>query len=300
MKPVLILVSLLSLFICGSCGSKRATDQGDEPQTFIDSSVGDYEILTRDTDSDPYDNLPIVQSRPDDGTNRWDFCNRTEFILNNMKYTKYSHTPTINEYLGVYVYDCSGFAGEFVLNEVLPSHHNDLFAGALKHHNSGSDLSRPRAWGFYDHFDSLYVHKINSTFWYVFKDIDELQQGDIIVAKYAEDWRPQYVEAEKKDASTGHVMIAWATRESTIDPNRTYVTVVDASGSGHNKDTRDTLADGVSATDGIGRGEMAYVAQGDSIIGYYWSKSTGNMYGIYTGKYDYHKRLQGVIFARVK
>lgn len=301
MKTVLVLVSVLSLFIYSSCDNKRVIGQNDETPTSFDSSIDDYEIIESEADSDPYDGLPVLQARPDDGTNSWDIYARTKFILANVKHTAYVHFPgEIDESRGIYKYDCSGFVGEYVLSMVLPSHYNDLFTGAFMQYSTGPDSLRPRAWGFYDYFDSLYVHNVNSAYWHVFKDIDDLKQGDIIVAKYAEDWRPQYVEAEKKDASTGHVMIAWYTRESEVDPNHTYVTVVDASGSGHNKDTRNTDDDGVTDKTGIGKGEMAYVSDGDTVTGYYWSKSTGNLYGIYTGKYDYYKRLQGVIFARVK
>ncbi len=310
--PFLLLATLGGAWLVG-CGEAIGPADGLE-----EYDLGDMEVIERDppTPSDVariFDTLPPLVMGSEDGPNIRRIKGRVQSILDNMKQTAYVHDSgkVLNESKGIYKYDCSGFVGEFVLKDTLPVHYDRLLAGAQQYHKGvyrdghweGADARRPRAWGFYDYFDSLRIHAPDNPDWYVFRTLKNLRPGDIIVARYADGWRDQRKD-RKLDASTGHVMIAWDVHTilNIGHTDHRKIKVVDSSSSGHDDDTRDTTSDGVSGSDGIGMGDMVYTADDNGHVdGYYWSKNIeGKWYSRWSGAYSYHARLEGVLFARAR
>ena len=299
-------------------------------QNKLDALDSDYELIYEDDggseDTDLHVSLGLDSSphRPAVDTAARIFYDRLVYIVGNLRDTEYVHASgrVMNEDEGIYKYDCSGFVGDFILKQVLPDHYQDLVDNAKCFH----DDSHPRAWGFYDYFrDILGDKKENSNhYWQVFKSYDQIQPGDIIIAKYDEDWRQHTID-KCGHASTGHVMVAWSFPvKSTVNNNEFWIQIIDSSGSGHGKDTRRTTYDGVNDSSGIGKGKMWFgynsktTPAGDSYhrpIYYRWSKVDGCKYTLTSmtancdGKHlcpcdgcsykaVYYQRLQGIIMAR--
>jgi len=275
--------------------------------------------------------------RPAEGTAARLFYDRMVYIMGNLRDTEYVHLAekVINEDDGIYKYDCSGFVGEFILQQTLSAHYQDLFDNAERFHSVADSIAdkRPRAWGFYDYFKEILGDEVENSnaYWYVFKSYEKIQPGDIIVAKYHEDWQ-KYLKDEKECASvsTGHVMLAWSFPViSTVNTDEFWIYIIDSSGSGHGKDTRKTDYDNVNDEEGIGKGKMWYgfntktTTDGKEYhrpIYYRWSAYDGCKYtlhsmtsncGYETGdvyycpgdpysslNHKYFERLQGIIMAR--
>jgi len=309
----LVLATLCGAWVTG-CGDATGPDAA-----LDDEDLGDTEQIERDPSAraavaEAFDTLPPRLFGNEGSENIRRIKNRVQSILSNMKETAYVHDEgmQLNEPKGIYKYDCSGFVGTFVLKDTLPTHYQRLLAGAQQYHKgvlqkdgsrAGADAVRPRAWGFYDYFDSLRVHAPQNGDWHVFRSLAELMPGDIIVARYANGWREQRKD-RGLDASTGHVMIAWDVHTvlNWLGKDHFKIKVVDSSSSGHDNDTRDTLSDGVSGDDGIGTGDMVFTADDNGDVdGYYWSKNVeGKWYSRWDGSYSYHRRLEGVLFARAR
>lgn len=252
-----------------------------ESQVDQSNEDSDFELIYEEegnvTEEDVY--LPTSGGRvhrPDENTAARLFYDRMVYIMGNMRDTKYVHhkDKVMDDDEGVYKYDCSGFVGEFILKQVLPNHYQDLVDNAERFHAD----SHPRAWGFYDYFREILgdSDENSNAYWYVFKSIEKIQPGDIIVARYDDAWRDFMKGKECKHISTGHVMVAWSFPViSDCTDNERWIYVIDSSGSGHAKDTRRTTYDDVNDETGIGKGKMWYgINQDDKRPIYYrWSKS---------------------------
>jgi len=298
-----------------------------QSEPVIDS---DYELIYEEDAENTDEGLPLYLGirfhRPTAGTNARLFYDRLVYIMGNLRDTEYVHASEriMNEDEGVYKYDCSGFVGNFILKQVLPDHYQDLVDNAERFHND----SHPRAWGFYDYFKEILGDKTENSndYWQVFKSYDQIQPGDIIVAKYDEDWRQDMIDT-CGHASTGHVMVAWSFPvKSTANENEFWIQIIDSSGSGHSKDTRRTTYDGVNDITGIGKGKMWYGYNSKTTLAgknyhrpiyYRWSKVHGCKYTLTSMitncdgthlcpckncsyKAKYYQRLQGIIMARPK
>lgn len=282
----------------------------------------DYEILGGEwdtvTDDASSQETGVGGTRPVEGTAARMFYDRLVYVMGNLRETRYVHhgDRVMDEDRGIYKYDCSGFAGDFVLKQALPRHYEDLAQNAKKFH-TGKDDEHPRAWGFYDYFNHILSggDENANAFWYVFKSIEKIQPGDIIVVKYDEKWRDAMIE-KCGSASTGHVMIAWSPPvHAAKDEYSIYVT--DSASSGHGRDTR-RGQDNVAGSNGIGKGRMWFGVnpKDNRPVSYRWSRSGGCKYTLEDMKTDcngndglcctknckykrtYYERLQGIIMAR--
>lgn len=122
------------------------------------------------------------------------FIARIEGILKNLRITKYVHTKDscIDEPAGVYQYDCSGFIGIFVINEILPEYCTALNKGrcCIRKYNCGNNINnttiRPLASDLYHYFETM---EVNDKFFGPVDHFKDVQKGDIIAIKYADKWR---------------------------------------------------------------------------------------------------------------
>ncbi len=285
-------------------------------------STSDYEILGEERGTDSDDSLPqeavMGGRRPAEGTAARMFYDRLVYIMGNLRETEYVHhrQRSMKEDEGIYKYDCSGFAGDFILKQALPQHYEDLARNAKRFH-SGKDDEHPRAWGFYDYFNEILADKDENgnAYWHVFKSIEKIQPGDIIVVKYDKKWQDSMID-KCGSASTGHVMIAWSP-PVRASKEEFSIYVADSASSGHGKDTR-RGQDNVAGNTGIGKGKMWYgVNPKDNRPVYYrWHHSDGCKYTLTNMKTNcngndglcctkkckypnkYYERLQGIIMAR--
>ena len=90
-----------------------------------------------------------------------------------------------------------------MLEEALPNHYNDLVAASERLHPSDT---RPRAWGFYDYFREILgdarTRRKTATGKYSNPSM-KVQKGDIVVARYADEWRAEQIAAGKERAAPG-------------------------------------------------------------------------------------------------
>ncbi len=279
------------------------------------NNTSDFETFDYDPDdhipeTQHFDEIPLLAAStvPDPNSASYIMVGRIDYILHNMKETQYVHYcgHVMNEDKGIYKYDCSGFVGDFVLKQVLPAHYDDLMEASKRLHPGDN---RPRAWAFYDYFRELLGDddSVETTYWKVFKSIDEVRKGDIVVVRYDDEWRQERIDADKS-ASTGHVMVAWSDAIQAGD-NKIKIKITDCSGSGHYNDTRPVDENNYPSyyhpvnSSGIGSGWMWY---GISTLGdrrpykYQWSSSTGKEYTLRSLKPNDSKygRLEGIIMAR--
>lgn len=253
---------------------------------------------------------------PADGTIAKKVYDRVNYILGNIKETKYVHSDKscIDEGEGRYEYDCSGFLGIYVLNNVSEEYCNQLNRSTRKGIVNksrpcvvktncsvvkNSYTSRPLAEDFYYYFKEI-KNNIDNEYFTVVTDFRNVKVGDIIAVKYASNWQKDkksycsFYEGHDKNPSTGHVMIAMSepvkskmnctdcckdkkyTESRCTQHDEYYITVADSAGSGHRKDTR---GDGQS---GIGKGTMYFGINnaGESIY-YRWSDWNSYKYQTY-------------------
>jgi len=236
---------------------------------------------------------------------------REKYILDNMTYTKYVHADDafLDEQIGAYLYDCSGFTCEYVLKYSVYTHYLDLYNMYPLYHPADS---RPRAWSFYDYFRDIlgtnYDPQIDSTctaqnaHWKVFTNIDSVKRGDIIAVRYHDDWRSWYYSTNGEWPSTGHIMTVWGPPILIDTVNNIYqMKILDSSNSGHGDDSRDLTNNSLDGS-GYGHGWMLYRCSSyasNRPYEYKWTPTSTNWYELYTssGTSDYTK-IGGIIFAR--
>jgi len=235
---------------------------------------------------------------------------RLTYIYNNLESTRYVHSAdsVMNEYTGVYDYDCSGFVCEFAIKRCLSKHYQDLYDHKIS--------SRPLARDFYDYFrDTILGSEYDSDdastctkqtkYWKVFTNIDSVKKGDLVIARYDDEWR----EAED-NSTTGHVMVAWGSAiQDEANPDIYTLKIYDAAGSPHSKDSRDGTPSASTDGSGVGIGYMIFKASTSAShrpVQYLWKTTSSMFYKSYAIYYDSshtdnersHERLKGIIFAR--
>ncbi|GAB4289309.1 MAG: hypothetical protein Kow0068_14910 [Marinilabiliales bacterium] len=172
--------------------------------------------------------------------------------------------------------------------------------------------SRPRAWSFYDYYRDILgpgydandpsTCTASNSYWKVFTNIDSVKRGDILVARYADDWRTWYYNQNGEWPSTGHVMTVWSSPVLTDSVNNIYeIKILDSSSSGHGNDSRDITNNSPDGS-GYGYGWMSFKASSlasNRPYKYKWTPTSTNWYELYTssGTTNY-TRLEGIIFAR--
>ncbi|MEN8121680.1 MAG: hypothetical protein ABFS35_15115 [Bacteroidota bacterium] len=294
----LILMSLL-IFFSASCTKEKPVD----PNNGTNDTLITHSEVIPNTDS-------IVGSSPSAL-----FINRANFIWNNMSLTKYafSNEKVIDDKNGIYKYDCSGYIGAIIISKVLLSHYNDLKRHIKDIPDSDGGtmvLSRPLVATFYDYFhDSILINNetivAENQYWKVFTTIDSLQKGDLIIARYNDEWRQA-----AENSTTGHIMIAWEI--GALNNNEVEIQVMDAAASAHTRteDTRTMNPYPVAEiyngnNSGIGFGRMKYLVNTDNNrpYAYKWSLDSKYWYNLvegdnYTETNDSYNRLEGIIFAR--
>ncbi|MFA9391189.1 MAG: hypothetical protein ACERKD_15375 [Prolixibacteraceae bacterium] len=310
------LIFLLLLILDSGCSSEEI-----KPATTFST---DYELIEEETDSLLLmaGSMAINLEKIDADFARTKMVNRCIDVWNDMDTTKYVHAKDKVIKSGVYKFDCSGFAGEIVIKTVLPDHFDDLdkHRGTIVDTSGISNLhiTRPLAGSMYDYFrDTILMDPDNlvktNQYWKVFTTIDSLERGDLIIARYNDNWR-----VKQKNNTTGHVMIAWEIA-SVNSLNEVNIQVMDATSSGHTSaiDTRSSWkhpvaekikgSNGECHNSGIGFGKMTYKISNNEHrrpYAYTWSlkNSKSKWYNLYTGddisegsNYD---RLEGIIFAR--
>ena len=107
--------------------------------------------------------------------------------------------------------------GIFAINEILPEYCTALNKGQLcvRKYNCGNNINcatkRPLASDFYNYFKTMGA---NDKFFGSVDHFKDVQKGDIIAIKYADEWRKKakkYCRIYKnRKPSTGHVLIAWS------------------------------------------------------------------------------------------
>src|ERR1700722_16274751 len=122
-------------------------------------------------------------------------ASQAEFIVNNLKHTKYQHPEKIDVDRGVYDCDCNGFLS-FTMERAAPGH----YAMVPKE----ADQPRPRAFEYYVFFNSLTPESTGG--WHRIDFLRDARRGDIVA------WRFAKVEIGH---NTGHVLFAAET--PTVD-----------------------------------------------------------------------------------
>jgi hypothetical protein len=247
-----------------------------------------------------------IDTTPQSGDSpRVQLLNEVKEVWSKLKQTEYTHRKqsVIDLDQGIVKFDCSGYVSEVLLKNALPNHYAGV-TSFLKDHrtsipsakNGRMWMTRPLAGLFYDYFE-----KERPNDWLVFRSAADLKPGDLIVARYDDQWR-----VKRNESTTGHIMVAWEMESQTSD-SIVQVRVFDSAKSGHTKelDTRHQSTDGVTALDhsGIGSGVMLFRLAGDGTTdGYKWSLSSKRWYNLVgspraTGNQHYD-RLTGILFAR--
>lgn len=175
-------------------------------------------------------------------------------ILSNTKVTKYQHPTEVDEALGKYLLDCSGFI-DYVLGRIAPAAMTNFKSSVNE--NFSPKPKRPLAKHFVWFFSEIKNEK-NSYFLAVTK-IRNLREGDMVA------WlTPDDVESN----NTGHVMIVAKRPAPYADEDRVWaVPVIDSTSSGHGDgDPRKK-----GGPNGLGRGTMGLL-EGDSgrPAAYFW------------------------------
>jgi hypothetical protein len=142
---------------------------------------------------------------------------QAEFIVNNLRQTDYQHIDNIDVDLGIYDCDCNGFVS-FVMERAAPDHYAMI--------PKETDQPRPRAFEYYDFFNSLTPE--TRIGWHRIDFLRDARRGDIIA------WRFPKIETGH---NTGHVLFA-AQTTSVDDSGIFSVRVYDSAAEPHFEDTR--------------------------------------------------------------
>jgi len=326
----------------GNLNSLRMVNFGNGSKYFITTKLNGVEMGTMQMLSVPYAlNASSLTLKSNDGklytasvtpsgkvvfhaaksetTPQQKMLERLQEILDNLNMTKYTHTGDSirDEVRGIYNYDCSGFICEFAVKGLLPAHYADLYT---QYYNLHPADIRPRAWTFYDYFRSIlgssYDADVASTctaqnsLWKVFTSIDSVQKGDLMIARYHDDWRTGWYANNHNGSvgSTGHVMTVWGPPvqvNDTINHPDYYkynMLILDASSSGHGSDTRINSPSSLNGS-GFGYGWMQFEVSSHASkrpYEYKWKPDSSSTYTLYnpSNTINDYTRLKGIIFAR--
>lgn len=315
MKSCVILnLIILEIFFFTSC---KKENQLTENTGIVTANEYAYDYEDVDDEDDGLlvasGNIIIPPDTISDGSPRALLIRRGDYIWSVITRTKYVHYKDriIDDIDKVYEYDCSGFVHSILLYNVLPQHADDLVRWKQVLHPTDYGV---RAWTFYDYFrdNILDTNSVaQNQYWKVFKSIDSLKKGDLIIVRYDDDWRTEW-KNQGHSASTGHVMVAWEIKP--LDSANYEVQVYDCSSSGHTKSADTRYCNSIPIAEknedsqeksGIGFGRMIYKVSSNNKrpFAYKWSLNSTHWYNLRIGdnidepgiKYD---RIKGIIFAR--
>ncbi|MGE3062558.1 MAG: hypothetical protein AB7T10_02870 [bacterium] len=305
----LIFTLLCSSVIIFSCSQNLSDGQDEYSHDYEDVADEDDGLLVGGA------RIDIRADTITANTPRGVLIKRGEFIWEKITRTKYVHYADriIDDIDRVYEYDCSGFLYSIIIYDALPNHADNLLSWKMKLHPKDFSV---RACTFYDYFrDSILGANTvtENAYWRVFTSIDSLKKGDLIIVRYDDDWRDEWIDSTGH-ASTGHVMIAWDIKAVNAN-NEVEIQVYDCASSGHtvSADTRycnsipvAEINEDSGKPSGIGFGWMKYkisTTVDRRPFAYKWSLNSTHWYNLYNGdeinepgiKYD---RIKGIIFAR--
>ncbi|MBW4681601.1 MAG: hypothetical protein KME19_16005 [Microcoleus vaginatus WJT46-NPBG5] len=187
--------------------------------------------------------------------------------LNLIRTTTYSHKTQVDEAIGQFRYDCSGFL-KYALTHSVPEALHSLQEATVR---------RPLAKHFVRFITSLPPGEVEGH-WKPLEQVTDLAPGDIIA------WlKPADIESD----NTGHVMIVWGTiQQHPTRSNEIIVPIIDSTAIPHGQsDSRYQT----EAT-GLGTGNIILVAdEAGQAIGYRWSNS-----------HNSRKRITTVALARLE
>jgi hypothetical protein len=174
--------------------------------------------------------------------------------LSLMKNSQYSHKTNVDESIGKFEYDCSGFLNYALKESVLP---------AFLYLQDFSD-TRPQAKDYVNLIASVpFLSDGQITgYWGQVKEVTSLNSGDIIA------WlKPK----NRVSNNTGHVMVVVGNVEKhPIWKNEYIVPIVDSAASGHGS----TDSRSPTGASGLGKGNIILlVDDNNKPIGYRWSNS---------------------------
>lgn len=187
--------------------------------------------------------------------------------LNVMRTTTYSHKTKVDEAIGQFRYDCSGFL-KYALTHSVPEALHSLQEASVR---------RPLAKHFVRLITSLPPGEVEGH-WKPLEQVTDLAPGDIIA------WlKPADIESE----NTGHVMIVGGTiRQHPTRSNEIIVPIIDSTGIPHGRSDSRYQTDAT----GLGTGNIILVAdEAGQAIGYRWSNS-----------HKSRKRITTVALARLE
>ena len=196
----MFLFFILTCFFVVFCQNAYAVNK--KANTVVDREIsGDFNVGfsyfgygAQKTSKEERFDFPVHGNRKTGGEATNKFIARIEDILKNLRTTKYVHTKDscIDEPEGVYQYDCSGFIGIFAINKILPKYCTALNKGkrCTRKYNCGKNTNRntirPLASDFYSYFKTM---ETNDNFFGPVDLFKDVQKGDIIAIKYADEWR---------------------------------------------------------------------------------------------------------------
>jgi GH18 family chitinase len=173
----------------------------DRQHSLLDTIAGKFDLL----ESTPPNLLPRQ------------LASQAESIVNDLEQTDYQHTDNIDVDLGIYDCDCNGFVS-FVMERAAPDHYAKIPKEA--------DQPRPRAFEYYDFFNSLTPESAGG--WHRIDFLRDARRGDIIA------WRFPKIEPGH---DTGHVLFVAETPVAD-DSGVFSVRVYDSAAEPHFEDSR--------------------------------------------------------------
>ena len=142
---------------------------------------------------------------------------QAEFVVNNLQQTDYQHTDNIDVDRGIYDCDCNGFVS-FVMERAAPDHYAEI--------PKETDQPRPRAFKYYDFFNSLTPESADG--WHRIDFLQDARRGDIMAWRFPE---------IKPGHDTGHALFLAET--PVADGSGVFsVRVYDSAAEPHFEDTR--------------------------------------------------------------
>lgn len=172
--------------------------------------------------------------------------------LESIATSTYKHTTQVDEEVGIYNYDCSGFIN-YALANSLPK---------LFDYLQECTKVRPKASDFEEFFSSIDCS--NSAKWDQVLHAIDLVPGDIIAWLTPED---------SKSTNTGHVLLV-KEKPTLNSSNEVVIDIIDSTSRPHgNTDSR-----AENETNGLGTGTIVLVTDIDGIpIAYRWSTSNSSL-----------------------
>ncbi|QLE46652.1 hypothetical protein FD723_41480 (plasmid) [Nostoc sp. C052] len=163
--------------------------------------------------------------------------------LSLMKTSVYQHSTDVDEVVGRFNYDCSGFV-DYALQKISPQAYAEVPVSKSK---------RPLAQDFYKLFSDP---TLKPSHWVEISKVSRLRAGDIVV------WlRPP----ESDSHNTGHVMVIGGKPTATSQVNERLIPVIDSTSSPHAQDSRH------HKQTGLGTGVIGVIVEStDKALAFRW------------------------------